>query len=59
MGSRLPYDQALIAAGFTFRTVYRPIHPDQQGLVVDQSPASGQQAQAGTQVIIDVGRLAG
>jgi eukaryotic-like serine/threonine-protein kinase len=51
--------QTLIAAGFTFRTVYKPIDPNQQGLVVDQRPASGQQAQAGTQVIIDVGRLAG
>jgi serine/threonine-protein kinase len=49
---------ALIAAGFTFRTVGRAVtDPSQNGLVVDQNPPSGQQAQAASQVVIYVERV--
>jgi eukaryotic-like serine/threonine-protein kinase len=50
--------RALIGAGFTVRTIDRPVtDPGQQAIVVKQSPSPGSRARAGTQVLIYVGRL--
>jgi serine/threonine-protein kinase len=49
---------ALIRAGFTVKTVDQPTSdPTENGAVLKQSPEGGQQAPAGTQVAIYVGRL--
>ena len=52
-------DRTLRNAGFTVRTVERPVSdPGQQGLVVEQDPAAGTRVQGTTQVTIHVGRQA-
>ncbi len=50
--------RALARAGFTVRTVDQPTaDPAENGIVVKQSPAGGEQAPAGSQITISVGRL--
>jgi eukaryotic-like serine/threonine-protein kinase len=49
--------RALVSAGFTVRTVDRPVtDPSQEGVVVNQKPVGGDPAPAGSQVVIYVGR---
>lgn len=49
---------ALIQAGFTVRTLDQPTSdPAENGVVLKQKPAGGQEASAGSQVVIYVGRL--
>jgi len=50
--------RTLINAGFTVQTVDRPVtDPGEQALVLEQRPAGGNRALAGSQVVIYVGRI--
>ena len=49
--------QTLILVGFTVRTIDRPAtNPADNGIVLDQKPAAGKRAPAGSQILIYVGR---
>jgi beta-lactam-binding protein with PASTA domain len=50
--------QRLVELGFTVRSVYRAVaDPAQKGVVVEQRPAAGGQASAGSQIILTIGRI--
>jgi beta-lactam-binding protein with PASTA domain len=50
--------RTLIGVGFTVRTVSRGTSDDSEdGIVLDQDPAAGTRASAGSQVVIVVGRI--
>lgn len=50
--------QRLVELGFTMRSVYRTVSDSEQaGVVIDQKPAAGGRASAGSQIILSVGLL--